>query len=174
MEESEKRKGRLKAMRMEAEVSNDVEASAMPGFLSNPLTETPFTVQDDFGRTPRFDYYTDPMAAFCCWATSEVLHMSRRGGSRGYSRNNIPGLGRSAGRGQDPWWHLKPIPWRRQEAGMDGLSNPDTSISWLPKSIAMKKAKVSEASYNKFSSQQSLAKYLAASFKKAVEDTQNA
>ncbi|KAE8702458.1 hypothetical protein F3Y22_tig00110482pilonHSYRG00097 [Hibiscus syriacus] len=34
MEESEKRKERLKAMSIEAEVSNDVEASAMPGFES--------------------------------------------------------------------------------------------------------------------------------------------
>ena len=71
MEESEKRKERLESMRMEAahaEVSNNVETSAMPGCLSNPLSETSssLTVQDDFCTTPtlRFDYYTDPMAAF--------------------------------------------------------------------------------------------------------------
>ena len=43
MEESKKRKERLKAMRMEVahvEVSNNVETSVMPGCLSNPLSET--------------------------------------------------------------------------------------------------------------------------------------
>ena len=69
MEESEKRNERLKAMRMEAahaEVSNNVETSAIPGCLSNPFSETSpsLTMQDDFHTTPRFDYYTDPMAAF--------------------------------------------------------------------------------------------------------------
>ncbi|KAL4323634.1 hypothetical protein GQ457_11G006830 [Hibiscus cannabinus] len=343
MEESEKRKERLKAMRTEAEVSNDAEASAMPGCLSNPLTETPSTVQDDFGRTPRFDYYTDPMAAFSAnkkrgnshnqtarqsftsptthapfqpgprnfnadspvqgvcnhgpykynprMRSPSVMHQGQsdawngsrasdhynlvsdgtprgmfgnppihpgtshrawspsntssygnlpgpgfspadspgfnygtarpqmfcdspildqrprgspyfspgRGRSHGYSGSNTPGLGRSVGRGrgfrghssasnrmlgpqsyfdesmlEDPWRHLEAIPWRRQEAETDGLSTPGTSNSWLPNSIATKKAKVSEASSNKFNSQQSLAEYLAASFNKAVEDTQNA
>ncbi|KAL4341614.1 hypothetical protein GQ457_08G013130 [Hibiscus cannabinus] len=354
MEESEKRKERLKAMRMEAEVSNDVETSAMPGCLSNPLTEAPSVVQDDFGTTPRFDYYTDPMAAFSAnkkrgnnhnqtvqqsftspttggwpapspprprnfsrdlpvhqmqtyvspaqsvynhgpynprirtpslmnqgqsgtwngpqttdhynlvsdgtprgmfgnpprhpgtshraWNPSNTLSYGNlpgpvfspadspsfnygtvrpqmfgnrpildqgpggspyfspgRGRSHGYSGSSTPGFGRSFGRGQgfrgrssasnrvlgpesyfdesmlaDPWQHLKPIPWKRQEAGMDSLSTRGTSNSWLPKSIDTKKAKVSEASSNKFNSQQSLAEYLAASFNKAVEDTQNA
>ncbi|XP_039033133.1 protein SICKLE-like isoform X1 [Hibiscus syriacus] len=353
MEESEKRKERLKAMRMEAQVSNDLETSAMPGCLSNPLIETPSTMQDDFGGAPRFDYYTDPMAAFSAnkkrgnihnqtvqqsftspttsgWHTPShpgprnfdrdlpvhqmqsqfspaqgvynhgpynprirspsLMHPGQsgawngsqatdhynlvsdgtprgmysnpprhpgtsqrvwnpsntstygnlpgpcfslgdspsfnygtarpqmfgnrpnldqgsggsayfspgRGRSRGYSGSSTPGLGRSVGRGQgfrghisasnrilgpesyfdqsmleDPWQHLEPIPWKRQEAGMDSSSTPGTSNSWLPKSIDPKKAKVSEASSNKFNSQQSLAEYLAASFNKAVEDTQN-
>ncbi|XP_039066890.1 protein SICKLE-like [Hibiscus syriacus] len=119
------------------------------------------------------------------------------GRSRGYSGSSTPGLGRSrtrtrlCGRSsasnrilgpesyfdesmlEDPWQHLQPIPWKGQEAGMDSLNTLGTSNSWLPKSIGQKKAKVSEASSNKFNSQQSLAEYLAASFNKAVEDTQN-
>ena len=123
---------------------------------------------------------------------------SGRGRGRGYSGSTSPGMGRSGGRGQgfhgrssasnrtlgpecffdesmleDPWQHLKPIPWRKQEAGMDSLSTAGSSNSWLPKSIGIKKAKVSEAS-NTFNSQLSLAEYLAASFNKAVEDAQNA
>ncbi|KAE8663093.1 Detected protein of confused Function [Hibiscus syriacus] len=353
MDESEKRKERLKAMRMEAEVSNDVETSAMPGCLSNPLIETPLTMENDFGGAPRFDYYTDPMAAFSAnkkrgnihnqnvqqsftspttsgWhapshpeprnfnrdlpihqmqsqfshaqvvynhgpynpriRSPSLMHQGQsdawngsqatdhynlvsdgtlrgmfgnpprhpgtsqmawnpsntstygnlrgpgisladrpsvnygtarprmfgnrpildqgsggnpylspgRGRSHGYSGSSTPGLGRSFGRGQgfhgrssasnrilgpesyfdesmleDPWQHLEPIPWKGQEAGMDGSSTLGTSNSWLPKSIGPKKAKVSEASSNKFNSQQSLAEYLAASFNKAVEDTEN-
>jgi hypothetical protein len=64
MEESENRRDRLKAMRMQAaqaEVSNNVESSGVPGCLSNPLIETS-VVQESC--TPRFDFYTDPMSAF--------------------------------------------------------------------------------------------------------------
>ncbi|GMN40157.1 hypothetical protein TIFTF001_009387 [Ficus carica] len=69
MEESEKRRERLRAMRAEAarsENSNSIEASAMPGYLSNPLVEISAAVsaQEESRRTPRFDFYTDPMAAF--------------------------------------------------------------------------------------------------------------
>lgn len=69
MEESEKRRERLRAMRAEAarsENSNSIEASAMPGYLSNPLVEisAAFPAQEESRRTPRFDFYTDPMAAF--------------------------------------------------------------------------------------------------------------
>lgn len=69
MEESEKRRERLKAMRMEAaqtKVSDTVDTSAMPGYLSNPLVEGSATlpVQEDSCVTPRFDFYTDPMSAF--------------------------------------------------------------------------------------------------------------
>ncbi|TYI30132.1 hypothetical protein ES332_A05G364200v1 [Gossypium tomentosum] len=332
MDESEKRKERLKAMRMEAanaEVSENVQSSAMPGSLSNPLIETSssLTAQDDFCRAPRFDYYTDPMAAFSgnkkrdyvhnpapsdpgprntgrglpvhqmqshfapdrgvykqgpysprlrspslmhqgqsdawngpqatehynfvsdgsprgmfggppqhpgtfhrVWNPSNTSSYGKlpnpgfspadgrsfnygaarpqmfgrnpildqrpgsspsfspgRGRGPGYRGSSGPGLGRSAGRGQgfhgrssasnkmlgpecyfdesmlkDPWQHLKPIPWRRQEAGMDSLGAPGTSNS-----SGIKRAKVSEAS-----SKQSLAEYLAASFNKAVEGTE--
>ncbi|KAK6277725.1 hypothetical protein POUND7_018048 [Theobroma cacao] len=367
MDESEKRKERLKAMRLEAaqsEVPNNVATPSVPGHLSNPLSETSSTaaVQEDFCSTPRFDYYTDPMAAFSAnkkrgkadnqstqnyftppttsgWPVARVSpshpgprnydmnppvrhmqsqysldqrmyhqqgphsnfaahrspisrspsHMhhgnsdawngsqafgnyyssasdgspggmfgtppmhpgtsprfwnpsnasrysnsptpgfspadipygrgrpqqfgnyplpspghggnlglsSGRGRGRGYGGSITHGIGRSGGRGlgfhghssasnrtmgpesfydesmlEDPWQHLKPVLWRRREAGMDSLSNPDSSNSWFPKSISAKKVKVSEAS-NKFNSQLSLAEYLAASFNKAVEDTQN-
>ena len=69
MEESEQRRERLKAMRMEAtqtKVSITVDTFAMPGVLSNPLVEGSATlpVQEDSCATPRFDFYTDPMAAF--------------------------------------------------------------------------------------------------------------
>ncbi|GAV66845.1 hypothetical protein CFOL_v3_10355 [Cephalotus follicularis] len=69
MEESVKRRDRLKAMRLEAdqtEVSNNVETSVLPGSLSNPLIEPSETlsVQEESRVTPRFDFYTDPMSAF--------------------------------------------------------------------------------------------------------------
>ncbi|XP_030533857.1 protein SICKLE [Rhodamnia argentea] len=69
MEESEKRKERLRAMRMEAAragSSDSPEASAEAGCLANPLIETQ-TPQSQHGQSrasPRFDYYTDPMSAF--------------------------------------------------------------------------------------------------------------
>lgn len=65
MEESEKRRERLKAMRMEAAqggANNDVENSTQTRGLSNPLLETAATSQDSYPQ--RFGYYTDPMAAF--------------------------------------------------------------------------------------------------------------
>lgn len=67
MEESEERRERLKAMRMEAaqtEVSGSVNTSTMAAHLSNPLVEGCLPVQEDSCVTPRFDFYTDPMAAF--------------------------------------------------------------------------------------------------------------
>lgn len=66
MEESAKRRERLRAMRVEAdqaEVSYNVEGSGLPVGLSNPLLETERTVVQE-SCAPRFDFYTDPMAAF--------------------------------------------------------------------------------------------------------------
>jgi hypothetical protein len=66
MDESEKRRERLKAMRMQAdqtEGSSNVSSSAVPVSLSNPLIETSATIQAE-SRAPRFDFYTDPMSAF--------------------------------------------------------------------------------------------------------------
>lgn len=65
MEESEKRRERLKAMRMEAaqsDANNDVENSTQTRGLSNPLLETTASNQDSCPQ--RFGYYTDPLAAF--------------------------------------------------------------------------------------------------------------
>ncbi|KAJ7965827.1 Hydroxyproline-rich glycoprotein family protein, putative isoform 2 [Quillaja saponaria] len=69
MEESEKRRERLKAMRVQAdkaEISSSNEGSAVPGCLSNPLIETSPSIplRGEPGATPRFDFYTDPMSAF--------------------------------------------------------------------------------------------------------------
>lgn len=74
MEESEKRRERLKAMRMEASQSGDYsEAAQNPmgsssfghGGLTNPLTDSPSGQAEPYATPrPRFDYYTDPMAAF--------------------------------------------------------------------------------------------------------------
>ncbi|KAF5740141.1 RNA-binding protein FUS isoform X2 [Tripterygium wilfordii] len=69
-EASDKRKERLKAMRMEAsaaekQVSSHVETYTGSGFLPNPLIETSATtMMQESSKTPRFDFYTDPMAAF--------------------------------------------------------------------------------------------------------------
>ncbi|OVA01848.1 hypothetical protein BVC80_9075g96 [Macleaya cordata] len=66
MEESEQRRERLKAMRMEAaevEVSPNVHTSMPTGHLNNPLLESS-SVQERSPSAWRFDFYTDPMAAF--------------------------------------------------------------------------------------------------------------
>lgn len=70
MEESEKRKERLKALRMEASQSGDYDeglgsSSVGYGGLANPLTDSPSGKVESYGMPrPRFDYYTDPMSAF--------------------------------------------------------------------------------------------------------------
>ncbi|ESQ54874.1 hypothetical protein EUTSA_v10025760mg [Eutrema salsugineum] len=67
MEDSEKRKQMLKAMRMEAAAQDDgstgPETSMNTSHLSNPLAETSTHQQESY-ETPRFDYYTDPMSAY--------------------------------------------------------------------------------------------------------------
>lgn len=65
---------------------------------------------------------------------------------------------------ENPWEQLQPIIWKSRS-----LKSPSSSNSWLPKSISMKKPRVSEAS-KQSSSQPSLAEYLAASFNEAVND----
>ncbi|KAK4374372.1 hypothetical protein RND71_005049 [Anisodus tanguticus] len=67
MEESEKRKERLKAMRMEASQSGDYNGSSnlVHGSLTNPLIDSSIGQVESYAmQRPRFDYYTDPMAAF--------------------------------------------------------------------------------------------------------------
>lgn len=70
MEESEKRKERLKAMRMEAaQAGLHSEAGNSVGVfqsLTNPLIEpsASSSMPADSRASPRFDFYTDPMAAF--------------------------------------------------------------------------------------------------------------
>lgn len=69
MEESEKRKERLRAMRVEAAragFSDSPEAPAEASCLANPLIETraPQSQHEPSRASPRFDYYTDPMSAF--------------------------------------------------------------------------------------------------------------
>ncbi|GAB4850245.1 hypothetical protein Ancab_029541 [Ancistrocladus abbreviatus] len=65
MEESEKRRERLRALCMEAtqaEVSDDPRSHVVPGALSNPLLEASDVQYST--ASPRFYFYTDPMAAF--------------------------------------------------------------------------------------------------------------
>ncbi|XP_059286127.1 protein SICKLE-like [Lycium ferocissimum] len=71
MEESEKRKERLKAMRMEASQSGNYNETANSSMgsssfgLTNPLIDSPVGKTESYVmQRPRFDYYTDPMAAF--------------------------------------------------------------------------------------------------------------
>ncbi|KAL2553333.1 protein SICKLE-like [Forsythia ovata] len=77
MEESEIRRERLKAMRMEASrggIDSIPESSGMISHgLSNPLIEGEIT--SAIPASPRFDYYTDPMAAFSAnKRNSQVSH----------------------------------------------------------------------------------------------------
>ncbi|XP_059279607.1 protein SICKLE-like [Lycium ferocissimum] len=66
MEESEKRKERLKAIREEAAEAGDnaEEQNSIVHGLANPLIESPSASSGQDEPRPRFDYYTDPMAAF--------------------------------------------------------------------------------------------------------------
>ncbi|KAL6511747.1 hypothetical protein OROGR_021344 [Orobanche gracilis] len=69
MEESEKRKKRLEAMRMEAAGTGADTDSESPGLasdaLSNPLIESETaSASPHHDTSPRFDYYTDPLSAF--------------------------------------------------------------------------------------------------------------
>eukprot|EP00268_Persea_americana_P017812 TRINITY_DN18658_c0_g2_i1.p1 TRINITY_DN18658_c0_g2~~TRINITY_DN18658_c0_g2_i1.p1 ORF type:complete len:311 (-),score=55.69 TRINITY_DN18658_c0_g2_i1:442-1374(-) len=86
MEESEKRRERLKAMRMEAAevgVSNGEVAIASSN-LSNPLLNcaaTPSALEDRHAVS-RFDFYTDPMSAF---SSSKKRNNDGSIGRQGYS-----------------------------------------------------------------------------------------
>ncbi|GAB2293501.1 hypothetical protein Dimus_027706 [Dionaea muscipula] len=63
MEESEKRRQRLQTFRTDADqVGHDGDEAGSSSNLCNPLLETS-EVQESC-TTPRFDFYTDPMAAF--------------------------------------------------------------------------------------------------------------
>ncbi|XP_062030322.1 uncharacterized protein LOC133746175 [Rosa rugosa] len=65
METSEKRKERLRAMRLEAEASHNDTSSDVPGYLSNPLADDNVNVVQEEPCAPsRFGFYTDPMAGF--------------------------------------------------------------------------------------------------------------
>uniref|UniRef100_A0A6N2MYC1 Uncharacterized protein n=1 Tax=Salix viminalis TaxID=40686 RepID=A0A6N2MYC1_SALVM len=344
MEDAEKRSGRLKAMRAIASAqaetcNNNVETSAVPGLLANPLLENPATqpAQEELSATPRFDFYTDPSAAFSAnrKRTATANHVARgltppnnisstpqfsssprpgqripevtpssayqmqsnysptnqmqsnyspnqrmypgqrpdhnaafygiprgfagpftmnqgtpsemwrgsggpgsyhsstpyRGISRpypihqgnpgfgpvgsrpspvsGYGGNpassgrgqgywdNSSGRGQSGGRGrgfrsrgfglnetqepecfydnsmvEDPWQHLKPVLWRGPGDLGNNLNGPVSSNSWLPKSISVKKPKMSESS-TKSTSGQTLAEYLSAAFTEAANDEPN-
>ncbi|CAI0463978.1 unnamed protein product [Linum tenue] len=107
-----------------------------------------------------------------------------RGQGNFHGGNRNPGFGRNSGRGrgfhnnhgsrytgemrpeqfyhpsmmEDPWEGLEPIEWKGK-----GI---DSSQSWMPRSIATKKARVSEPSI-KSNTEQSLAEYLASSFNEA-------
>lgn len=66
MEEAQKRKERLKAMRIEADGATADANADRPGVLSNPFVESGSTSTSAPAQysSPRFDFYTDPMAAF--------------------------------------------------------------------------------------------------------------
>ena len=80
MEESEKRKERLNALRREADqagVHGDSENFMGASYtLANPLIEAsvPPSVHAELQAAPRFDYYTDPMSAFSANKRGKVSH----------------------------------------------------------------------------------------------------
>ena len=99
MEDSEKRRERLKAMRSiaaaQAETSNNVETSAPPGLLAYPLLGTPATLlaQGDSSAIPRFDFYTDPSAAFSANRKGAAGNQAARGYFTSPSNNSsVPQL----------------------------------------------------------------------------------
>ncbi|KAI9106942.1 hypothetical protein K1719_022470 [Acacia pycnantha] len=79
MEDSGQRKRRLEEMRKQAELSEatggiKASVSGIDSPLLNPLIETTSTMpaQDKSYSAPRFDFYTDPMAAFSSNKKSNV------------------------------------------------------------------------------------------------------
>lgn len=95
MEESEKRRERLRAMRMEAAQANvgNYAETSLPNHLSNPLVESSAAMleQSEPCTAPRFDYYTNPMAAFS--ATKKRGNFDNHGVSDNYvpsHHNNSP------------------------------------------------------------------------------------
>lgn len=110
---------------------------------------------------------------------------SGRGRGRSLGNTTSPGSGLSGRRGagwhesvsaelrpdlyyrkemvEDPWNMLTPIMWK-------GVNARDSDKSWLPKSISMKKSKVSTEASQTSISQQSLAEYLASSFSDSTNE----
>lgn len=93
---------------------------------------------------------------------------SRTGGRRGGSHESVsaearPDLYYRKEMVEDPWKMLTPVVWKDSRA-------KDTDKSWLPKSITMKKAKVSTEVPQISISQQSLAQYLASSFGDSIDE----
>lgn len=118
---------------------------------------------------------------------------SGRGSCRGSNNFPSPGSGRTNGRGrgshavisakeqpgrfyrksmvEDPWRFLKPVVRISVPITKD-LRTPDTLKSWLPKSLSMKKAKISEVAAG-FCYQTSLADCLSGAVEEAVEAVDN-
>nr|XP_010917810.1 protein SICKLE isoform X2 [Elaeis guineensis] len=91
MEDSGKRRGRLEAMRLEAEAASSFQSlgssSSLPSLLPSPQLSNPLLylppVAESSPPAPRFDYYTDPMSAFSGAA-------NRRGGAGAYCSPTRP------------------------------------------------------------------------------------
>eukprot|EP00262_Sarcandra_glabra_P017740 TRINITY_DN6175_c0_g1_i2.p1 TRINITY_DN6175_c0_g1~~TRINITY_DN6175_c0_g1_i2.p1 ORF type:complete len:324 (-),score=43.19 TRINITY_DN6175_c0_g1_i2:307-1278(-) len=121
------------------------------------------------------------------------INNSGRGSGRWSNNSSSPGSGRSGGRGrgfhgyvsaqdrpdmfysksmvEDPWRFLAPVVGSLVVPA-NGMKTPDSLRSWLPKSVTMKKARVSEP-IDEFRSQASLAECLALSFEEAINDASN-
>ncbi|KAL6493110.1 hypothetical protein OROGR_032869 [Orobanche gracilis] len=164
MEESEKRKERLEAMRIEAAGTRAYTDSESPGLatgaLSNPLIESETASASPHHYTsPRFDYYTDPLSAFSASKRANNISPQVSQGHYGTPPTELrPDSYYSKEMVKDPWESLSPVIWK----GFCSLDSSDKS--WLPNSIAMKKSKVSSEAPQMSISQQSLAEYLAVSF----------
>ncbi|KAL5996284.1 hypothetical protein ACLOJK_026360 [Asimina triloba] len=169
-------------------------ASPFPGY-----TGIPFTCNQS-GGSPRFGFPPySPRGGLSSPRYGHRGSPSPNTGRGSYNRfNRSPGSGQSSGRGgrssgrgrgfhvsawdqpegfyhksmmEDPWQFLKPIV--RSLAATTQNSNADSQRSWLPKSISMKKARVSEPSSVDFDSKSSLADCLSLSLEEAVNDATN-
>ncbi|KAL1546714.1 protein SICKLE isoform X2 [Salvia divinorum] len=93
MEESQKRRERLKAMRIEAAdttVVANTDRSLASGGLANPLVEGESTSIPTQYFSPRFDYYTDPMAAFSGSRRENITPQVSHGHSSGPVHQHMP------------------------------------------------------------------------------------
>ncbi|KAH6832012.1 hypothetical protein C2S53_000173 [Perilla frutescens var. hirtella] len=151
MEESEKRRERLKAMRMEAadaavDANSDRSGLASAG-LSNPLVEgdSISSVPTQY-FSPRFDYYTDPMAAFSGNKRRDSINPQVSHGRHNmlprptYQGMNpelayqTPGVNSTDQRiFQEPGAHFnQSLPGRPMEYQTPGVNSPDQRVFQVP------------------------------------------
>ncbi|KAF6160629.1 hypothetical protein GIB67_019569 [Kingdonia uniflora] len=131
MEESEIRKERLKSMRMEASQPQNPDTCLSPAHLSNPFAATQ-QVHEAPPTSVRFDFYTDPLAAFSAnkrkqyQASPIVQPQPSLMGSTNLGMSPTPSHQNHTGHFSDPRMNQLPlpyqgsIPWRTPV----GLSNP--------------------------------------------------
>ncbi|KAG6434628.1 hypothetical protein SASPL_106266 [Salvia splendens] len=127
MEESQKRRERLKAMRIEAADTTvaNTDRSLASGGLANPLVEGESTSVPTQYFTPRFDYYTDPMAAFSGSRRDNITPQVSHGRPSGPAHQHMPPGPMYRSTAQNQSYQTPGVNYPGQRGGPQG--NPPTS-----------------------------------------------